>query len=41
LHRKTAARNVDAVCAAIGGSLQAFTPQECANYFKNAGFAPT
>jgi transposase len=40
LLRKTAARNVDAVCAEIGRSLQAFTPQECANYFKNAGYAP-
>jgi transposase len=40
LLRKTAARNVDAVCSAIGHSLQAFTPQECANYFKNAGYAP-
>jgi transposase len=40
LLRKIAARDVDAVCAAIGRSLQAFTPQECANYFKNSGYAP-
>ncbi|MSO68014.1 MAG: IS630 family transposase, partial [Pseudolabrys sp.] len=41
LLRKAAARTVDAVCAAIGQLLQAFSPQECANYFKNAGYAPT
>jgi hypothetical protein len=29
------------VCAAIGQLLDAFTPQECANYFKNAGYDPT
>jgi len=31
LLRKAAARTVDAVCAAIGDVLQAFTPEECAN----------
>ena len=41
LLRKAAARTVEAVCAAIGQLLQAFTPQECANYFKNAGYAST
>ncbi|MSP31911.1 MAG: IS630 family transposase, partial [Pseudolabrys sp.] len=41
LLRKAAARTVDAVCAAIGHLLQAFSPQECANYFKNAGYALT
>jgi len=30
-----------AVSAAIGQILKAFTPQECANYFQNAGYAPT
>jgi transposase len=35
LIRKAAARTVDAVCAAIGEALQAFTPEECANYLKN------
>ena len=30
-----------AVSAAIGQILKAFTPQECANYFENAGYAPT
>ena len=39
LLRKAAARTVDAVCAAIGAVLQAFTPQECANYFRNSGYA--
>jgi transposase len=41
LLRKAQARTEDDVCAAIGRSLPAFTPQECANYFKNAGYAPT
>ena len=34
LLRKAAARTVDAVCAAIGHALDAFTPEECANYLK-------
>ena len=38
LLRKAAARTVDAVCAAIGELLDAFTPQECANYLKNSGY---
>ena len=38
LIRKAAARTVDAVCAAIGEALPAFTPQECANYLKNSGY---
>jgi putative transposase len=41
LLRKAAARTVDAVCAAIGQVLKAFAPEECANYFKNCGYAPT
>jgi transposase len=41
LLRKCAARTVEAICAAIGQLLQAFTPQECANYFENAGYART
>jgi transposase len=40
LLRKAAARTVDAVRAAIGELLGAFTKQECANYFKNSGYAP-
>ena len=41
LMRKAAARTLEAVCAAIGQLLEAFSPQECANYFQNAGYAPT
>jgi putative transposase len=40
LLRKAAARNPDDVCAAIGQLLDGFTPHECANYFKNSGYAP-
>ena len=36
--RKAAARTVDAVCAAIGDLLQAFTPGECTNYLANSGY---
>jgi transposase len=39
LLRKAAARTVEAVWAAIGQALTAFMPNECANYFKNAGYA--
>jgi transposase len=35
LLRKAAARTVEAVWAAI----KAFMPEECVNYFKNAGYA--
>ena len=41
LLRKASARTIDAVCAAIGGILGAFTPGECANYFRNSGYAPS
>jgi len=41
LLRKAKARTVDAICAAIGQILRAFTPEECANYFKNSGYALT
>ena len=40
LLRKAQARTDDDVCAAIGQALAAFTPQGCASYFKNAGYAP-
>ena len=40
LLRKAAARTVETVCAAIGKLLAAFTQNECANYFKNSGYAP-
>jgi len=39
LLRKAAARTVDLVCTAIGRLLAEFSPRECANYFKNAGYA--
>jgi transposase len=38
LLRKAAARTIEAVCAAIGEILRAFTPEECANYFTNSGY---
>ncbi len=38
LLRKAAARTVETICAAIGEILGAFTPEECANYFRNAGY---
>ncbi len=41
LLRKAAERTTDAVCSAIGQHLHAFTPMECANYFKNAGYELT
>ncbi len=41
LLRQAAARTVEAVCSAIGQLLGAFTPQECANYLKNAGYELT
>lgn len=40
LLRKTAARTTDSVCDAIGQLLEAFTPEECANYFRNSGYRP-
>lgn len=39
LLRKAAARTVDALYNAVAKLLGAFTPQECANYFVNAGYA--
>ena len=38
LLRKAAARAADAVCAAIGNALEAFTPRECANHLENSGY---
>ena len=38
LLRKAAARTADTVYAAIADALDAFKPQECANYFKNSGY---
>jgi transposase len=39
LLRKSEERTVDATWKRIGALLQAFTTQECANYFRNAGYA--
>lgn len=41
LLRQCAERTVEAVCAAIGRLLGTFSPQECANYLKNAGYGQT
>jgi transposase len=40
LLRKAAARTRDALWDKISEALHAFTPQECANYFRHAGYAP-
>jgi transposase len=39
LLRKAAERTVEATWKRIGALLNAFTPKECANYFRNAGYA--
>ncbi len=39
--RKQAPRTVPAVSTCIGTTLDAFTPQECSNYFNNAGYGLT
>jgi transposase len=41
LLQKCAARTAEAICATIGQLLHAFTPEECVNYFENAGYART
>jgi transposase len=40
LLRKTAARSVDDLWDAVAQSLDAFTPNECANYFAASGYDP-
>ncbi len=40
LLRKAAKRTVESLWLAIGRILKAFTPQECRNYFKAAGYEP-
>ena len=40
LLRKTAARNIDTLEAAIATALDAFTPNECANYFTSSHYKP-
>jgi transposase len=39
LLRKAAERSVDGLWNRIASLLDAFTPTECANYFRNAGYA--
>jgi transposase len=41
LLRTAAERTIDALWRSIGTILSAFTPEECSNYFKHAGYAPT
>jgi transposase len=41
LLRKAAERTVDATWRRVGRLLDAFTPNECANYLRNAGYAST
>lgn len=38
LLRKAAARTVEGLESAIAGALEAFSPEECANYFTHAGY---
>ena len=39
LMRKAGERTIDATWNRLGTSLDHFSPQECANYFRNAGYA--
>ena len=39
--RDAQARTSETVSAAIGSILDTFTPQECANYLRNSGYAST
>jgi transposase len=39
LLRRAEARTLETICATIGDILGRFSPKECANYFKNAGYA--
>jgi transposase len=41
LLRKAAARTVETLVAAVGQLLDAYTPEECANYFANSGYQRT
>ncbi|MCP4386452.1 MAG: IS630 family transposase [Hyphomicrobiales bacterium] len=38
--RKAAARSIDALWKVIADALDAFTPEECQNYFTAAGYGP-
>jgi transposase len=39
LRKAAAARSAETICVTIGEILRAFTPTECANYFRNSGYA--
>ncbi len=41
LLRSTGERTVDALRGRIAEVIKAFTPSECANYFRHDGYAPT
>jgi transposase len=41
LLRKKAARTIDAIFNAIGEICDLYSPTECQNYFKAAGYGPT
>jgi transposase len=41
LLRTAAKRSIEALWAAIGQALDAFSPTECANYLANAGYVPS
>jgi hypothetical protein len=41
LLRKAAERTVEATWQRIGALLNCFTPQDCANHIRNAGYAAT
>jgi transposase len=41
LLRKAAERTVEATWQRIGALLYCFTPQDCANHIRNAGYAAT
>ncbi len=37
---KAAERTIEALWATVGSAIDAFTPTDCANYFKAAGYEP-
>ena len=41
LMRKAQPRDVEATWRRVGQLLDLFSPQECANYFRNSGYVPT
>jgi hypothetical protein len=39
--RKAAERTIDGLLSRIGSIVKAFTPQECKNFFRHAGYVQT